>query len=132
MFAVKKSILFAALALALAACGGAPAPSPEAKAAAAAEKEARKSAETFTYAGKAYEIAVLPNRKMAYISGAEKGVPFTGRDLEKAAKAHTGCKSQFQAGVLAMIGGFTLDTDLQDIKIKKDGHRTGWSVALNC
>lgn len=127
---MKKSLVSIAVALTLVACG--PAPSPESKATAAAEKEARKSAETFAYGGKSYEIAVLPGKKMAYISGADKGVPFTGRDLERAAKAHTGCKATFQPGVLSMIGGFTLDSELQNIKIKKDGQKTGWSVALNC
>lgn len=127
---VKKSILSIAVALTVAACGTAP--SPEGKAAAVAEKEARKGAETFSHDGKSYQIAVLEDRKTTFINSAEKGVPFTGRELERAAKAHTGCKSTFQAGVLAMIGGFTLDTDLQNIKIKKDGYKTGWSVALAC
>ncbi len=131
---MKKILLLTAVALSLAACGDAPSKpmSPEAKASAAADRAAWKERDSFEYGGKSYEIARMPNSKMVTMKGAVKGVPYTARDLERAATAHTGCKAKFEPGILSMIGGFSMDSNLEAIKIKKDGYATGWSLSLGC
>lgn len=93
---------------------------------------AMKTATTHEVNGKSFRVAVIEDRTYALVDLVSKPVPYTAVDVEAAAKAATGCKAEFSAGVLAFVGGDPRTADLTELRKKISGTFNGWRVDLTC
>jgi hypothetical protein len=131
---VKKSVvaLIATLA-ALSACG--PSQSPEQRAEIRENKAKNaaiwKTRDTVAVNGKTYEIAVAPDRTYAFVSPARSDFAYSPVEIEAVARAQTGCKATFGAGILAYLGGYSETADLRPIQAKVSGFNY-WRADLSC
>ena len=131
---LKKYVvsLIASLAV-LSACG--PSQSPEQRAE-IRENKAKNAAiwkmrDTVAMNGKTYEIAVAPDRTFAFVSPARSDFAYSPVEVEAVARAQTGCKATFGAGILAYLGGYSETSDLCPIQAKVSGFNY-WRADLSC
>lgn len=131
---VKKYVvgLIASLAV-LSACGSSNSPEQRAE---IRERKAKNASiwqmrETVAVNGKAYEIAVAPDRTYAFVAPAKSDFAYAPVDIEAVTRAHTGCKATFGAGILAYLGGYSETADLRPIQAKVSDFNY-WRADLSC
>lgn len=124
-----KRFVAIGLAAVLAGCGApAPKPTPEQEAASARIDSTWAQRQKVTYKGNTFGFARSHGGSVAYIMPQKRDIEYTPNDLEAIARAQTGCPGEFEAGVLAFIGGFSGDANLGIVK----GKLPHWSVSLKC
>lgn len=131
---MKKSILALVATLAvLAACG--PSQTPEQRAQSKAKTDRInaiwRTAETVDVNGNSYKIAVSPDRTFALMAPVKTGFDYTAADLEALARAKTGCRADFSAGILGAIGGYSDEVDLRHLQSISTNFRF-WRADLKC
>ncbi|MEP2472981.1 hypothetical protein [Roseobacter sp.] len=104
---MKKSVFSILTALTLAGCGSGPSLTPEQRtaqdAAFARNEKAVESATQTTVDGKTFRVALPEGTAFALVALVGTPTPYTGANLETAARNVTGCKATFGAGVLVFI-----------------------------
>lgn len=119
-------------ALSLSACGGAPELRAERAKNIAMNKAAFETAKTVSIGGKSFTVAHVKQRNQALVVPNGALPSYTAADIEAAAKAGTGCKGRFDAGVLAFIGGDIRSANLAELRKRISGRFEGWSTSLDC
>ena len=123
-----KSFLGMVLISSLAACGSAP--TPEEKAARAKNASVWSTRKAVEYNGNTYNVATNPDRTFAFVAAA-CDFPRSAKDLEAVASKASGCRADFQAGILEFLGGYSDTTDLRPIEEKISKFKY-WRADLAC
>lgn len=132
-----RPLIATALILALAACtnpysGMTPEEAAAKKARIAKADAAVANASNVQVGGKTFSVAPADDRSFAFVDLVGPAGPYTAPEVEAAARASTGCKATFNAGVLALIGGDVRKADLGALRQKISGKFNGWGVTLAC
>ena len=81
--------------------------------------------------GNTYGIAVAPDRTFAFRWPARADLAYSPVEGEGVARAQTGCKGAFGAGILCYLGGYSETSDLCPIQEKVSGFNY-WRADLSC
>ncbi|MBR9843835.1 MAG: hypothetical protein GYB25_11785 [Rhodobacteraceae bacterium] len=86
--------------------------------------------EKATYRGNSYEVAVSGDQTFAFVRPA-KGFAYSPKDIGGVAGQVSGCRAKMSAGVLAFVGGYNEDVDLQELQAKVTNFKY-WRANLEC
>ncbi|MGG9999068.1 hypothetical protein ACQU0X_03205 [Pseudovibrio ascidiaceicola] len=127
----KQLFALCAASMLIAGCSSSGSNSVEVRARKAANLSIWKTRQEIRFAGKPFEVAVAKDKAFSFVAPKGSGFPYSPAEVEGVARAVTGCKAEFGAGILAFVGGFSKTSDLREIQSKYSGFNY-WRVDLKC